>query len=146
MRKLTIKRKSTFVGCAGKLKVYITDPSQEELTICGEACRKIGEIKNGRTESFEIDEQAGRVFVIFDKASRNWCNDSRPIPAGGEDIEFSGKCRLNPVRGNAFLFDGKADEIAKKNKKAGGRKGCLTSILAIIAGVVIGVAIGIMLL
>ena len=146
MRKLTIKRKSTFVGCAGKLKVYITDPAETELTICGEGCRKLGEIKNGRTESFEIDDREGRVFVIFDKASRDWCNDSRPIPAGCEDVEFSGKCRLNPVRGNAFLFDGKPDEIAKKNKKVGGRKGCLTSILAIIVGLVIGVAISIMLL
>lgn len=146
MRKLTISRKKSFVGCAGKLKVYITDPLHTELDICGEGCRKIGEIKNGQTESFEIDEREGRVFVIFDKASRNWCNDSRPIPAGDEDIEFSGKCHYNPARGNAFLFDGEADEIAKKNKKVGGRKGCLTSILAIIVGAVIGVAISIMLL
>ena len=146
MRKLTISRKKSFVGCAGKLKVYITDPLHTELDICGEGCRKIGEIKNGETKSFEIDEREGRVFTIFDKASRNWCNDSRPIPAGDEDIEFSGKCHYNPARGNAFLFDGEADEIAKKNKKVGGRKGCLTSILAIIVGLVIGVAISIMLL
>lgn len=145
MRKLTINRKKTFAGCAGKLKVYITDPLHTELEICGEGCRKIGEIKNGKTESFEIDEREGRVFVIADKASRDWCNDSRPIPAGDEDIELSGKCRLNPTVGNAFRFDGEADEIAKKNKKAGGRKGCLTTLIAIICGVIIGIIFSSML-
>ena len=145
MRKLTISRKKSFVGCAGKLKVYITDPLHTELDICGEGCRKIGEIKNGETEIFEIDEREGRVFTIFDKASRNWCNDSRPIPAGDEDIEFSGKCHYNPARGNAFLFDGEADEIAKKNKKVGGRKGCLTTLIAIICGVIIGIIFSFML-
>jgi hypothetical protein len=145
MRKLTISRKKSFVGCAGKLKVYITDPLHTELDICGEGCRKIGEIKNGQTESFEIDEREGRVFVIADKASRNWCNDSRPIPAGDEDIEFSGKCRYNPAVGNAFRFDGEADDIAIKNKKAGGRKGCLTTLIAIICGVIISIIFSSML-
>ncbi len=145
MRKLTIKRKGSFVGRAGKLKVYVVDPLHIELDICGEGCRFLGEIKNGKTESFEIDERESRVYVIFDKPSRNWCNDSRPIPASGEDVELSGKCHFNPFKGNAFVFDGEPDEIALKNKKSGNRKGCLTTILAILGGVVFGMIISSML-
>ena len=50
MRKLTITRRRTFVGCAGKLKVYVVDNLHNDLDVCGESCRLIGTLKNGRIE------------------------------------------------------------------------------------------------
>jgi hypothetical protein len=138
MRKLTITRRRTFVGCAGKLKVYVVDNLHNDLDVCGESCRLIGTLKNGETKSFDIDENKGRVYVLFDKASRNWCNDSRPIPEGKDDVALTGICKFNPFAGNAYRFDGKADEVALENKKTGLRKWFLTMLLSVLVGMAIG--------
>ncbi|MBP1575986.1 MAG: hypothetical protein J6A68_00485 [Oscillospiraceae bacterium] len=47
MRNLTIKRTKSFVGCLGKMKIYIEDPTSNELLINNTPCRKIGDLKNG---------------------------------------------------------------------------------------------------
>ena len=75
MRTLTITRNKTFVGCAGKLKVYIEDYQAPEMTILDTPCRQIGILKNGETQSFEITEEAVKVFVIADKISKGYCNE-----------------------------------------------------------------------
>lgn len=141
MRKLTITRRKTFVGALGKLKVYIVDNLHNDLDVCGESCRLIGTLKNGETKSFDIDPVEGRVYVLFDKASRNWCNDSRPIPDGDDDVTLTGICKFNPFIGNAYRFDGKADEVSLKNQKMSSRKGCLTMILACLAGMGLGIVL-----
>lgn len=125
MRKLTITRSKTFVGCATKLNVYIEDPWAPELTIAGVGCRKLGALKNGETASFEVGEGALRVFVIADKLSRDMCNDFYALPAGAEDVVVSGKCHFNPAAGNAFRFDGVANVEMEENRKRGARKGIL---------------------
>lgn len=138
MRKLTIARVKSIIGCAAALKVYVTDPKHNELEICGYPCRKLGEIKNGHKVSFNIDGVEGRVFVIADKASRNWCNDSRPISKNGGDIELIGKCCFAPFYGNPFTFANKPDDEAIQNRKNGGKRGSKVAIAAIALGVLLG--------
>ena len=105
MRNLTITRQKSFVGSAMKLKVYIEDAEAQELTISGVPCRKLGTLKNGETAGFVISDQAARVFVIADKASRNYSNDYYPVPAGTEDVTIAGKNKYNPFIGNPFRFE-----------------------------------------
>lgn len=140
MRNLTITRTKSFVACLGKMKVYIEDADSNELMINGVPCRKLGDLKNGETATFPISEQAAKVFVIADKASRNFSNDYYPLEAGTDDVAISGKNKYNPGAGNPFRFDGVTDPQVLASRKKGGRKGIVILIVAFILGIFIGLA------
>lgn len=140
MRNLTIKRNKSFVGCLVKMKVYIEDYASGEIMINNTPCRKIGDLKNGEEKTFLIDENETKVFVIFDKLSKEYCNDFYKIPAGQEDIFLSGKNKYNLASGNAFRFDGVTDEEILQNRKKGSKKGIIILIIAAIVGGIIGFA------
>ncbi len=141
MRELKIKRTKSFVGCLSKMKVYIEDPASNELTINNTACRKIGELKNGEEKTFEIGEDAAKIFVIADTISKDYCNEFYQIPAGTENISLSGKNAFNPAGGNAFRFDGNDNPEAIQNRKSGSKKGLVVLIAALIIGIAIGFAV-----
>ncbi len=138
MRNLTIKRTKSFVGCLAKMKIYIEEPTSNEISINNTPCRKIGELKNGEEKTFQIGEQEAKVFVIVDQLSKNYCNDYYQLSSGQEDIFLSGKNRFNPTGGNAFCFDNNESEGITANRKRGTRKGLLILIVAAIVGAVIG--------
>lgn len=138
MRNLTIQRQKSFVASMASLKVYIEDPVNGDLNINGSMCRKLGTIKNGETVTFQVTEEAARVYVIADKLSRKYCNEFYPLPEGDMDVVLSGKCHYNPGAGNPFRFDGVTDEAVLKNRKRRNRFG----IILIVASVIIGFAIG----
>ena len=104
MRKLTIKRLNTFVGCGAKVKVYIEDKQNDELLIKGHFCRKIGEIRNNKELTVEIDENEHKIFVIFDILSKDSCCGVALVKEGTEDVILQGKCKFNPFLGNPFTF------------------------------------------
>ena len=138
MRTLTIKRKKSFVGCLGKMKVYISDSFSNELVISGIPCRKLGELKNGEEKSFEIGEEGARIFVIADKISKEYCNEFYDVPAGQENLYLSGKNEFNPASGNAFRFDNNPSTEAITNRKKGKKKGIIVLCVALIVGFLIG--------
>ena len=142
MRTLTITRKKTFVGCLAKFKFYVEDANNPETTILNTPCRKLGAVKNGETQSFEIPEEAVRIFVIADKVSKGFCNEYYPIPAGTEDVALTGQCKFNPANGNAFRFDGVTDEAVLANRRKSSNKGLIVLVVAIVVGLVIGSTIG----
>ena len=151
MRKLTIKREKTFVGCAAKMQIYISDFQSNELEMplhtvdpeTGEdkvekiSCRKLGQLKSGEEATFEIGNEAAMIFVIADKASKDFCNDCYPIKAGEEDISLSGKNKFNPMAGNAFRFNDNDVNMAANRKKSTGK-----GVFVIIAAAIIGILIG----
>lgn len=141
MRKLTIKRKKSFVASLAKLKVYIEDPAGE-LDITGIKCRLLGTLANGEEKSFYIEENAAKVFVIADKMSRDYCYDCRNLPEGNEDIYLTGKNAFNPVTGNAFRFEGGTDEEVAKRHKESKKGGLIVLITAIVIGLTAGWIIG----
>ena len=96
MRNLTIKRTKSFVACLAKIRIYIEDPTANEISINNTPCRKLGELKNGEEKTFQIPNEAVKVFVIADKLSRNICNEYYQIPEGEDDISLSGKNKYNP--------------------------------------------------
>lgn len=138
MRNLTITRKKSFVGCLGKMKVYIEDSEAGELEINGVSCRKLGTLKNGETHTFTIGDQAAKVFVIADELSRGYCNDCYPLPAGTEDVVISGKNKFHPGAGNPFRFDGVTDPELLANRKKGNGKGFVIMIVSILIGLAVG--------
>lgn len=140
MRNLTITRTKSFTASLVKQKVYIEDPDASELLINGVPCRKLGDIKNGETVTYPISEQAAKVFVITDKASRNYSNDYYPLPAGTGDISISGKNTYHPGAGNPFRFDGVTDPEVLANRKKGSRKGIAILVVALIVGFLVGLA------
>lgn len=141
MRKLTIKRKKSFVASLAKLKVYIEDPAGE-LDITGIKCRLLGTLANGEEKSFYIEENAAKVFVIADKMSRDYCYDCRNLPEGNEDIYLTGKNAFNPATGNAFRFEGGTDEEIAKRHKESKKGGLIVLITAIVIGLTAGWIIG----
>ena len=105
MRQLILKRNKSFVGCLGKDCVYLEDTDRGELTIKGSPCHKIGELKNGEEKTFSIPTTQVKVFVIVDIATKEFCVDSKVIPAGEGDVRLSGKNTFDPQKGNPFVFD-----------------------------------------
>ena len=110
MRTLTVKRDKRYVGSLAKIKLYIEDPTSNDIVINHVKCRKLGEIKNGEEKSFVIEENEAKVFAITDKLSKGYCNDYYKIPAGNEDVFIQGRTSFCLISGNAFLFDGVSDE------------------------------------
>ena len=139
MRKLTIQRGKSYVGCLAKLKVYIEDPYFSDLTINGTPCHKLGEIKNGETVTFDIGDNPARVYVIADKLSKNMWNEFYNIPGGFEDVYLSGKCYYNPAIGNPFKFDNNTGADVVANRKKNKKLGILIFILCIVFGIILGV-------
>ena len=123
------------------MKIYIEDPTSCEITINNTPCRKIGDLKNGEEKTFQIGEQAAKVFVIADKLSKNFCNEYYQLSDGQEDIFLSGKNRFNPANGNAFRFDNNISEEVLANHKRTTRKGLLILAVAIIVGAIVGYSI-----
>lgn len=138
MRKVYLTREKTFAACLATLSVYIEDGINPDFEISGVPCRHICKIKNGETVSFDIGNEAKKVFVIADTVSRNYSNDYYQIPAGENDVEISGKNVVNPGIGNPFRFNGVTDEDALAGRKSANRKGVLITILAVLLGAVIG--------
>ena len=141
MRNLTIKREKSFVGSLAKMKVYIEDPTSNEICINDTPCRKLGDLRNGEEKTFQIDEQEVKIYVIADKLSKNYCNEFYQLPAGQEDVFLSGKNKFNPANGNAFRFDNNEIEETIASRKRGTRKGLLILIVAAIVGAVVGYSI-----
>ena len=138
MRNLTIRREKHFVACLATMKVYIEDPTANDLTINGVSCRKLGTLKNGEEKTFAIAEDAAKVFVIADKLSKGFCSEYYPLPAGQEDMLLTGKNSFNLATGNAFRFDGVTDAEVLNHRKKGVRKGIVVLIIAAIIGFAMG--------
>lgn len=138
MRNLTITRRKSFVGCIMKDKVYIRDEATSEIIIDGVPCRKIGDIKNGETKTFQIGEGQQQIFLIADKVSKDYCNATVTIPEGQEDVALSGK-HVFTLGSNPFRFDGvelTQEQMAKQKKN--GRKGTVIMVVSIVIGLAIG--------
>ncbi len=142
MRNLSIRRTKSFVGCLVNMRVYIEDHTFGDLVINGVPCRKLGKLKNGEEKTFQIEENASKVYVIADKISKNYCNEYYQLPEGEDDVFLSGKNKFNPASGNAFRFDNNNSEDVLRNRKSGTRKGLLVLIAAVLIGAIVGFLIG----
>ena len=142
MRNLTVKREKSFVGCLGNLKLYIETADGGEITVNGTQFVKIGDLKNGQEKTFSVEDGARKVLAIFDKLSKDYCNDIYQLPEGDGDVFISGKNKFDPARGNAFVFNGNDGADAVKNRKNGLKIGLIVLVCCIAVGAVVGFFIG----
>lgn len=140
VRSLTIIRRKKFTACLCSIKVYIEDHASPELEINSIPCRKLGEIKNGQQATFQIDDEAAKLVIIADKASKEYCNEVYALPQGSEDITLTGENKLNPGLGNIFRFDGNDTPENTAIRKKHSIKGWLVLAIAVAVGVILGTA------
>lgn len=145
MRRLWIERRKAAAASLVAMKVYIEDPENGDTTINGVLCRKLGLLKNGRKAHFTIGEEAGKVFVVADKASRNLYNEFVQLPEGREDIFLSGRNYLQPFSGNPFRFDGAEGEAVQENRKRVAGVGNVILVIAVLLGIIGGGAAGVLI-
>lgn len=141
MRNLTIIRRKTFVASLGKVKIYIED-ANGDTNINDTKCRLLGKLKNDSRETFEIGNESCKIFAIYDKASKGYCNDVYVIPEGEDDYYISGIAHFNPFMGNPFYFDGNTNEEALAMRKKTKKKAMLIMIPVMIIAVIAGFLIG----
>ena len=140
MRDLTIRRRKVFVGCLAKLKVYVEDPYSSEIRIGNTPCRFLGRLKNGETQTFQVGDEAVKIYVIADKLSKEYSNEYYQLPEGTEDILLEGQVKLSPGN-NMFRFDNNNSEGIQEKRKKGSRTGIILLIGAIVLGAAVGTQI-----
>ena len=138
MRKLTVKRRKTFVGCLSKVKIYIYDLNGNTF-INGIPCKLLGKIKNNESATYEIGNESYKLFAIYDEMTKSFCNDYYTIPAGEDDVEVSGAAHFGG--GNPFLFDGVTDEQALTNRANNRKRGIALLVGIFVSAFIIGFAI-----
>lgn len=134
MRNITITRRKTYVGCAMADKIYVRDAVNPEITINGVPCRKVGAVKNGKSVTLQLGDEEQQIFLIADKLSKDYCNASITVPAGTEDVEYTGKHHF-VFGSNPFRFDGQ--ELTAQQKKQN-KKSVVITVCGIVLGVIIG--------
>lgn len=119
MRKLTIKRKKSYIGCAMKVNFYIQDELAKEVKADGVTVRKLGAVKNDEECTFDIECEKLILFSVVDDTLAKLIKsgfenpvdvsrvvmDKIEIPEGNEDVMVSGQNKLNLLKGNPFIFD-----------------------------------------
>ena len=104
MRKVVINRIKAIAGCAGKVSIYISNKLEEGEKITKDKCEFIGKIKNGSSVEFEIDEEEIIVIAAYDSMNVFMPTDYILISKGNDNVELIGKVKLNPSKGNPFIF------------------------------------------
>jgi hypothetical protein len=100
----------------------------------------LGSLKNGESQTFEIEEDACKIISTFRGPGKNQFFDCFKLPEGSEDWYLSGQCNFNPGAGNAFLFDNVTDEEILAHRKQKGKKSIWVTIGAVLLGITIGLA------
>ena len=107
MRNIIINRKKSFVGCIGKISIYTIHQLNEDEAIPKEKFHYLGSIKNGSFLKTTISEEEITVVAAYDSLGVFMITDYIVIPKGVIDIVLDGKTKLNPARGNPFIFERK---------------------------------------
>lgn len=136
MRKLTIKRRKSFYACLVSSKVYLETPNGGDTVINGTVCTKIGELKNGEEKTFNISDNAVKVYVVCN--SLELYNDFYQLTEGSEDVTLTGKHAFS--MNGAFVFDNNTNPEAIQHRKKGKRLIVIIMIIAVVIGAVAGFA------
>lgn len=100
MRKLTLKRKWSLIECASRIYLYVQSSiEQADAEIDGIDCRALGRLKNGKTVTVDIPDDATAVFVVSSTMQASYT-----IPAGTADVSLLAKPSYNPAQGNPFTI------------------------------------------
>ncbi len=111
MRKITINRKKSLIGCIGTVLIYTIDKIQfdklieEEKEITKDQCFFVGSVKNGSSLKSEITYNEIVILSAYDDLGLFKVHSAKIIPEGKEEIILNGKVKFNPMCGNPFVFE-----------------------------------------
>ena len=111
MRKITVNRKKSLIGCTGTVLIYTIDKIQfekilgEKKEITKDQCVFVGSIKNGSYLKSEITYNEIVILSAYDNLGLFKVHGAMIIPEGKEEIILNGKVKLNPLCGNPFVFE-----------------------------------------
>lgn len=141
MRYLTLQRIKSAIDFFVTIKVYIEDPTSNEILIQGVPCRKIGEIKNGEQQSFMIGDEKLRIYIMSMKIDKNLCPDFYEVPAGTENVFLTCKFIWHPILADICRFEGVPTDEMKYRRKQNLKKSFWIVPLTIIIYAVLIIAI-----
>ena len=107
MRKLTLVRKKSFVGCACRVFVYRTLSAGEptyDLLLNGVPCLLVTTLKNGKQTEIEIPDCDRTVWVSNSRMLPNDFKEGYLYPAGAEAGTLYIKMRFSPFEGNPIVL------------------------------------------
>ena len=110
MRQLTIIRKKAIASMFDKTWFYIEDEEHGNKSIECVRCRLLCELKNGKSFTCEIGEEATRLFAVSGDSKgidseHGYAWEVYHIGAGTDNVTVSGKRKVNPAYANCFVFD-----------------------------------------
>lgn len=101
MRKLTVKRKWSFIESGSKIYLYVQcSKANSTHSIGGNYFVQIP-IKNGKTVTAEILDDVPTIIMIGSSTART----EYTIPAGTADVNLLTKPHYNLAEGNPFTFE-----------------------------------------
>ena len=100
-----MNRKKTIAGCAGKVLIYSIDKIEENTAITKEQCKFLGCLKNNSVLEIEITDSEIYIIAAYEDLGVFMITDYVVISQGTEDVNISGKVKLNPSKGNPFIFE-----------------------------------------
>ena len=113
MRKLTIYRKPTTEVGFSEMDVFAEDPSGE-VVLNDYTCRKIGTIKIGDINTFEITEDAVKIILVSEQEGRNGCLEIHQLEAGTNNVSIIGNAVSET---NNKSFSGSKSEKSQNHPK-----------------------------
>jgi len=106
MRKLTLVRKKSFIGCACRVYVYRTVAEGEEpqIVLGGLPCVLASKLKNGKSEEIEIPDADATVWVSNSRTFPDSYKAGFQYPAGAEPGTLYMKMKFSPFEGNPVVL------------------------------------------
>ena len=105
MRKISIIRKKSIIGCASKVLFYTMENYEKGMEITKDGCVFLGSLKNNAVLECEISESELLLIAAYDNLGVFMVTDSIVISKGSENVAISGKTKFDPSKGNPFIFD-----------------------------------------
>lgn len=100
MRKLTVKRKWSFIECASRITLFV-QCDEPDAAVKGDDGKffKAMPLKNGKTVTTEIPDDETMIFVESSTMQARYT-----VPAGTEDVTITAKPEYSPMEGNPFTL------------------------------------------
>ena len=100
MRKLTVKRKWSFIESGSKIYLYVQcSKANSTHNIGGNYFVQIP-IKNGKTVTADITDEPTIIMI-----GSNTAYTPYTVPAGTDDVNLLTKPHYSPAKGNPFTFE-----------------------------------------
>lgn len=105
MRKLTVNRKRSFVACFCGVYIYVQCAAEKsDITLDGIPCKNMGRLKNGKSITVNVPENAFKAFVAYSKTQPQNYHSAFAVPEGNNDVTLYTRPYYDPAMGNPFTL------------------------------------------